>query len=76
MSDAIGWLATALFAASYFCTRPAALRRLQALAAVLWIAYGVILGALPVIVANLIIAVLAVYSSWRQREATPLGNAE
>ncbi len=61
--DAIGWLATALFGASYFCKDPAALRRTQALAALVWIAYGVALKAPPVIVANLLVASLAVWSS-------------
>jgi hypothetical protein len=71
MLESIGWVATAIFAASYFCARPATLRRLQALAAVLWIGYGVAIGAPPVVVANLIIAVLAVYSAWRQRAPQP-----
>jgi hypothetical protein len=61
--DAIGWVATALFGASYFCKDPAALRRTQALAALVWIAYGVALKAPPVIVANLVVASLAVWSS-------------
>jgi hypothetical protein len=61
--DAIGWVATALFGASYFCKDPAALRRTQALAALVWIAYGVVLKAPPVIVANLVVASLAVWSS-------------
>lgn len=65
MLDAIGWLATAVFAGSYFCKEPALLRRLQAGAALLWIVYGVILHALPVIVANVIVATLAAWSSLR-----------
>ncbi len=52
--DAIGWAATALFAASYFCKEPTALRRTQALAALVWIAYGVALKSAPVIVANVL----------------------
>jgi hypothetical protein len=61
--QAIGWAATAVFASSYFSREPATLRRLQAAAAVLWIAYGVILKAPPVIVANVIVAGLALWSS-------------
>ena len=61
--DAIGWTATALFAASYFCKEPAALRRTQALAALVWIAYGVALKSAPVIVANVVVASLAAWSS-------------
>lgn len=63
--DWIGWLATAIFAASYFCKQPAFMSRIQALAAIVWIAYGVLLSSQPMVVANLIVAVLAGYSSWR-----------
>ena len=52
----IGWVATAVFASSYLCRRPATLRRVQAAAAVLWVIYGVLIQAPPVIVANLIVA--------------------
>jgi hypothetical protein len=64
MLDWIGWIATAVFAASYFCKGPAALRRVQAVAACLWVTYGVIIHAPPVIVANLVVAGVAAYSSF------------
>ena len=67
--DAIGWAATALFAASYFCREPTALRRTQALAALVWIAYGVALKSAPVIVANVVVATLA---GWSSRPTPPL----
>ncbi len=60
----IGWVATAVFASSYLFKRPATLRRVQALAAVLWVVYGVFIGAAPVIVANLVVAGAAVISSF------------
>jgi hypothetical protein len=60
----IGWVATAVFAASYLCKQPAMLRRVQAAAAVLWVVYGVLLHAMPVVVANVIVASLALYSSF------------
>lgn len=65
MFEWIGWVATATFASSYFFRRPAVLRRIQALAALLWISYGVIIHALPVIVANVVVAAVAMYSSLR-----------
>ena len=65
MLDWIGWVATAIFACSYFCKRPGMLRRVQALAALLWIGYGVLIHALPVIAANLVVAAVALYSSFR-----------
>jgi hypothetical protein len=64
--DWIGWVATAPFACSYFQRSPAALRRTQAAAAAVWLLYGLAIGALPVIVANAVVAALAVYSSFRQ----------
>jgi hypothetical protein len=61
--ELIGWVATAIFVSSYLFKDPTALRRIQALAASLWVAYGVIIHATPVVVANLLVAAIAVYSS-------------
>jgi hypothetical protein len=64
----IGWVATAVFAGSYLCRDQATLRRVQAAAAVLWVVYGALIGASPVVVANLIVAGVALWSSLpRQR---------
>jgi Bacterial inner membrane protein len=68
MIESVGWMATAVFAVSYFCRRPGAMRRVQALAAALWIVYGVAIKATPVIVANLVVAALAIISSFRRRD--------
>ena len=65
MIEWVGWVATVVFAISYFCRRPSMLRRTQALAAILWIGYGVIIKAPPVIVANLVVAVMALFSSFQ-----------
>lgn len=67
MLNWIGWVATIAFAASYFCKRPVHLRIVQAFAALLWIGYGIAIGALPVIVANVVVAAMAAYSAWRQQ---------
>jgi len=64
MIDSIGWAATALFGVSYFFRHPVAMRRTQALAACLWMLYGALIHALPVIVANVIVAALALWSSF------------
>src|SRR6266545_313481 len=50
MVDSIGWLATAIFVSSYFCKRPATLRRVQAAGALMWLTYGVLIHALLVVV--------------------------
>jgi hypothetical protein len=75
MADYIGWLATATFASSYFSKHPAKLRRIQALAALLWMSYGVLIHAVPIIVANLIVAVLAIFSSFRTASGAVTGPA-
>ena len=68
MIEWIGWIATAVFVVSYFCRSPAAMRRIQALAAVLWIGYGITIKASPVIVANLVVAAVAIISSFQRRD--------
>jgi hypothetical protein len=76
MIESIGWIATAVFAGSYFCRRPAAMRRIQALAAALWIVYGITIKATPVVVANLVVAAVAIISSFRRRDPRrPLESA-
>ncbi len=64
LKEWIGWIATAAFAASYLCKDQASLRRVQAVAAGLWILYGLSVGALPVIVANAVVATMAVIYPW------------
>ena len=73
MSDVIGWLATAIFAVSYFVRSPVAMRWVQAGAAVCWMIYGILVHATPVIAANLIVVTLAAYTAWR---SGPLRRAE
>jgi inner membrane protein len=67
--DWIGWLATFIFLASYNSKDQGKLRRLQALAAVLWVVYGAILHAVPIVVANLLVAGVALYSSFNRASA-------
>ncbi len=68
-----GMVATLVFAISYFFRDPKSLRWIQAMAALLWIAYGVATHARPVIVANVIVATAAVYSSFRKPKETAVG---
>jgi len=74
MADWIGWLATFTFTCSYLCKQPQTLRRVQALAALFWLAYGVLIHATPVIVANILMAAAAAGSSFRGK--TPVGLRE
>jgi hypothetical protein len=63
--DWVGWLATAVFVGSYRFRDQRTLRWIQAAAAVLWVVYGVARQAMPVVIANLLVAGMAVYSSRR-----------
>ena len=53
--ELLGWTATAVFVGSYFFTRPSLLRGVQMLGAALWVTYGMLIGASPVIVANVLV---------------------
>jgi hypothetical protein len=71
----VGWLATAVFTASYFARREHALRLLQVAGASLWLLYGVVADAPPVIVANLLVLVAAAWTTWvRRRDPVPAGG--
>lgn len=71
--DLVGWLATAVFMVSYFVNGPVQLRRVQGVAAGLWALYGVLIHSLPVIVANILVAGVAIVSSikFRASETAP-----
>ena len=71
MPDILGWLATAVFVSSYFARQSVTLRRIQGLAACVWAVYGVLIQSLPIVVANLIVAGVALASSFRRRTALP-----
>jgi len=76
VSELVGWVATAIFAVSYFTRNPVTMRWIQAAAAVCWIAYGVLMHATPVIAANVIVASLAVISSFRAVPQPPTAHIE
>ncbi|HEX3397374.1 MAG TPA: YgjV family protein [Steroidobacteraceae bacterium] len=62
----LGWAATCVFVASYFFAKPSRLRAIQMLGALLWITYGVLIGALPVIIANLLVFAAAAWTALRK----------
>jgi len=63
--NVLGWTATAVFVGSYFFSRPSLLRAVQMCGAVLWITYGVLIGASPVIVANALVFTAAAWTVFR-----------
>lgn len=67
MSDWLGWMATGVFTSSYLFKRADSLRLVQMIAALMWVAYGVLVGALPVVVANLLVLGAAAAATWSAR---------
>jgi hypothetical protein len=68
--DTVGWIATAVFVASYFFSRPAMLRGLQMLGAALWMTFGVLIASKPVIVANVLVFTAAGWTLMREWAGT------
>ncbi len=73
MFEWIGWIATAVFAFSYFSSEPRRLRLIQAFAALLWLGYGIVIKAPPVIVANIVVATLAIASTLKSDQSKQEG---
>lgn len=67
--DLIGWVATATFTSSYFVRNPMWIRGVQAVAASLWLLYGVVIGKTPVIVANVLVVCAALFTMYRDRQS-------
>lgn len=59
-------MATGIFVASYFFTRPSLLRGVQMLGALIWVLYGVLIHASPVIVANVLVFSAAAWTAIRR----------
>ena len=68
-TDLVGWTATVVFAASYFCNSPTTLRRVQIAGALIWAAYGLLSHAAPVVGANLLLVVVALWTARRKGAA-------
>ena len=71
MTQILGWVATAVFVGSYFFTRPAALRAMQMVGATLWIVYGFLIEATPVIAANALVFAAAAWTWFAARKSSP-----
>jgi hypothetical protein len=65
MIDSLGWAATAVFVGSYFCTRASVLKRVQMMGALMWVAYGLLTQAAPVVAANLLVFGAAAWTGRR-----------
>ncbi len=74
MTEYLGWTATAVFVASYFFPRPETLRRVQSLGAILWVLYGILIGASPVIAANVLVLAAAGWTALRSSPPSAARN--
>ena len=75
MTQILGWVATAVFVGSYFFVRPAALRAMQMVGATLWIVYGFLIEATPVIAANALVFAAAAWTCFAARKSRPTAPA-
>jgi hypothetical protein len=66
MTEYLGWFATAVFVLSYFFKRPQTLRLVQMTGAFMWVLYGFLIGAAPVIAANLLVVAAAAWANVRR----------
>lgn len=62
----LGWVATGVFVGSYFFKKPALLRAVQMIGALMWVTYGLLIGASPVIVANVLVFSAAAWTMLRK----------
>jgi hypothetical protein len=69
VTAALGWSATTVFVGSYFFRRPSMLRAAQMSGALLWVLYGVLIKASPVIVANMLVFSAAAWTMFRTASA-------
>jgi len=76
VNEYLGWIATAVFVSSYFFKHPAWLRAAQMAGATLWIVYGVMISAVPVVVANGLVFAAAAWTlaAEAQRSRLPDGR--
>ena len=70
MTETLGWIATAVFVASYFFKRATLLRVAQMAGAILWIVYGSLIGSIPVIAANGLVFAAAAWTLARRPPET------
>jgi hypothetical protein len=71
VADSIGWTATAVFTASYLTSGQATLRRVQMAGASLWLTYGLVTQAPPVIGSNILVLSAACWAEFRHRRSGP-----
>ena len=67
MVEYLGWLATAVFVGSYLCKGSDTLKRVQMIGALMWVVYGLLIRATPVVAANLLVLSAAGWALYSQQ---------
>lgn len=70
MIASLGWAATAVVVASYFCKSQQTLRVVQMFGAAMWMAYGVAINSAPVVAANVLVMAAAAWTARRRRASS------
>lgn len=73
--ESVGWLATAAVVASFFFADQDMLRKVQIFGASLWLVYGIAIGSLPVIVANVLVVTAATLTTIRRNRRLRIAEA-
>lgn len=73
MIEYLGWTATAVFVGSYLCRTSESLKRVQMMGALMWVIYGLLIQATPVVAANLLVFGAAGWASLRHAARTTAG---
>jgi hypothetical protein len=74
-SASIGWLATGVVVASYFCKGERTLRAVQFIGAAMWMSYGIVINSAPVVAANVLVMAAAAWTARRKRAVKTGGGA-
>ena len=75
LPDTIGWTATAIFTASYLTRGQSTLRRVQMVGACLWLTYGLVTQAAPVVGSNILVLGAALWAEHRYRRGRQIAPA-
>jgi hypothetical protein len=74
VTEYLGWAATAVFVGSYLCVRANMLKGVQMIGALMWVAYGLLIQATPVVAANALVFTAAAWALTRRRREIPHPN--
>lgn len=77
VGDYLGWAATVVFVGSYFCRRVEVLRVVQMVGALMWVIYGLLMQAPPVVAANLLVIAAAAWTAMQPPTGSgPVASSE